>query len=197
MSEDPRAQIGSLVAKARARLGLSRDTLALRVQDAGLPISASKIEAIERGTHLPNTQSAAVLARVLGIDLGGFVLPEPKTLVPSPPSAPGPALQPLEVKPERAHKAARPKRPKNHTKLSEGPSDRSIRPIRIGEYPRVTLYLDPETKALLDAASSVLGVAAYQILTLAFRDHLKTLSPPDRELIERLALATKARRGKS
>jgi len=57
----------------------------------------------------------------------------------------------------------------------------------VAENPRVTLYLDPQIKALLDATGSVLKAPVYKLLTEAFKQYLAQLPEADRELIEKLA----------
>lgn len=179
---DPKVQIGKILGEARSKAGLSQDALAAKMQAAGLPISSSKLAAIESGKSLPNTESARVLEGILGIDLRRFGLPQPRThvlpeppdrefaQVPTPPSfAPGPHPTPGEDSTVG-------------TAVSEEPGRG-----KVGEYPRVTLYLDPGTKCLLDAASTVLGIPAYRLLTQSFLEHFRTLPEADRSLIERVA----------
>lgn len=204
---DPGVLFGRLLSKARAEAGLSHEALALAMQGVGLPISASRLAAIEKGERLPDTEVAAALEGVLGLNLRGFELPRPKTRVLTrEPCAERPApardraweASSPEAAPTRpASPGPRPRpAPTPHTAPSKiGLAPQRVRAgaggTKVAEYPRLTVYVDPVTKALVEGTSSVLGVPVYQLLTTAFLRFYGDLGQADRDLIERVAAKRK------
>ena len=58
--------------------------------------------------------------------------------------------------------------------------------LRVAEYPRLTVYIDPKVKDRFDAAAKVLNTPAYQLFTQALEQFLEQLPEADRDLIEML-----------
>ena len=180
---DPRVRIGKLLVKARSRAGLSQEALAAAIQEAGLPISASRLAAIEEGNRLPDTEVAAALAEVLGLDLRGFDLPQPRIHVLTGRAAPEPGDEPCQdmVRPSVLEVAPVPPIPPKRAERT-----------KVADYPRLTVYIEPDTKALIEGTSRVLGIPVYQLLTAAFLEYYEGLAPSDRALIVKVADKRKA-----
>jgi transcriptional regulator with XRE-family HTH domain len=209
VERDPKILFGRLVSKARSKAGLSHEALALAMQGVGLPISASRLAAIEKGERFPDTEVAAALEGVLGLDLRGFELPHPRTRVLTRESGteqPAPVqVRASEVSSPKAPPSepvsrpipTRPAPPSHPPPPRIDPAAQRTRPgvggTKVAEYPRLTVYLDPGTKALVEGTSSVLGVPVYQLLTTAFLRFYEGLGRADRDLIERVAAKRKER----
>jgi hypothetical protein len=183
-------KVGTLVLKARLAANLSQGGLAEAVTAKGVHLSQAKVSAIEGGKQLPSRQVADCLAQLLpGLDLSGLDLPTARA---TGDTAPPPKATKVETK---APTVTLDGVPSPATVKRESVIERhrgAVKAEKVADFPRVTLYLDPGTKALLDAAVSVTGTPAYQLLTEAFRGHLAQLPKADRDLIETLA----ARRSK-
>lgn len=171
MTPDPH-KVGELVLKTRLSAGLTQTTLAAKVSELGHRLSQAKVTAIERGKQLPSAEVAEAMMQLLpGLDLSGFAFPHGRMHGESAGEAPRPkpVTKPREPEPPITKKATRDKNTE-----------------RVADYPRVTVYLDTETKALLDASAKVLNLPAYQLITDAFMAYLGGLPPADRRLIEEL-----------
>lgn len=153
--------LGQRVQAARTALGLSQAALGQKVG-----LSQAKVSCIERDTQSTSPAILKALGDALGVNLEG--LEERPTETPSP--SPAPPAAP------RATIGARPR-----------PRPKATRTGTVSAMPRVTLYVEPEVKALLDAAANVTGTPAYKLLGDAFIRSLEGLSPEDRALVEKLA----------
>ena len=58
---------------------------------------------------------------------------------------------------------------------------------RVGDLPKATFYVTPETKARLKAASILQGEAEWRLVDEAVQSHINALPPKQRKEVDRLA----------
>jgi predicted DNA-binding protein len=61
------------------------------------------------------------------------------------------------------------------------------KPEMVSRYPKLSISMKPETKARLEAASTLTGLPAWRIIDQAVGTYLESVSPEDRKAIEGMA----------
>lgn len=167
LTPDP-YEVGKQVCTARIEAGLSQTELAKQVDALGVPLSQSKVTAIESGKQLPNQEVVNVLNKVLpDLKLKG-AFPHARV---RPRGATAPPVKTSVTTPEAA-------------------SMTRVPGTKVSEFRRVTVYMAPEAKATLDATAAVLNESAYKILARSLAEYITRLPEADRAMIQKLVAHT-------
>jgi len=70
------------------------------------------------------------------------------------------------------------------------------KPVKVSEYPHLTILIRPEMRVRLRAVSELLGKSPWQVVDSALEAYINSLPRKDREAVEALARRAKIRSGK-